>query len=238
MKISFLDTIYDWKNMSLVDFLNEGNVPSGWLEFFCSKEVTDQLEIISQDLDSVRKDKIIFPPIDKVFRAFYMVPKDDIKCIIIGMDPYHNGSANGLCFSVKTGNKLNPSLRSIYKELKNEGFDPVENGDLSHWASQGVLMLNASLTVEKSIAGSHSSIWYQFTSLLIKYISKSVNRPTRWLLFGNNAQSMMEYINIKNINNIIHCTSHPMPLAAGKSSKRGIPFWGSNVFKNVENVNW
>lgn len=234
MRIKVLDKEYDWKTMSLVDFLAEGNIPRGWEEFFSRDEVQQQLYSISEDLDEVRKEKTIYPPIHQVFRAFYTVPLREIKAVIIGMDPYHNGSAVGLCFSVKPGNKINPSLRSIYKELKMEGYKPKEDGDLTHWAKQGVLMLNMALTVEKADAGSHSCAWYQFSELLVKYITEKRGNSVHWLLFGKDAHAVTKIVT----KGKFHTSSHPSPLAANRPCGNSPAFIGSGIFRKIPGIDW
>ncbi len=220
--------------MSLMEFLEAGHIPSGWTEFFSRPEVQKQLKLISEDLDEIRMTKTIYPSLNQVFRAFYMVPVNDVKAVIIGQDPYHNGSAVGLCFSVRTGNPINPSLQSIYKELRMEGFKPVEDGNLLHWARQGVLLLNMALTVEKGDAGSHSCMWDQFSELLVKYIAEKRGDNVHWLLFGKEAHAVTGLLKTGKF----HCTSHPVPMAAYKACSTGEAFMGSNVFKTVPGVKW
>jgi uracil-DNA glycosylase len=233
VKINVTDKEYDWKEMSLWEFLEEGNIPSGWTEFFEKEKVQQQLWSVSEDLNDTRQSKTIFPPIHQVFRAFYTVPLDKIKAVIIGMDPYHNGSAVGLCFSVKPGNRINPSLRNIYKELKLESFQPVENGNLTHWARQ-ILMLNMALTVEKSNPGSHSCIWHPFSKLLVRYISEKRGDDIHWLLFGKDAHTVTKLVT----KGRFHCVSHPSPLAAYRRCGEYPAFIGSGVFKHIPNMEW
>lgn len=233
--ISIINDTYDWKNLSLIDFLYEGNIPSGWSDFFLQNSIQKILGDISTDLDDVRTSKVIYPPIHQVFRAFYMVPLENIKTVIIGMDPYHNGNAVGLCFSVKPGNFINPSLRNIYKELKLEGYPCIEDGDLSFWAKQGVLMLNMALTVEKGNAGSHSDIWGLFSHTLVEYISEKRKNSIHWLLFGKDAHSVSS---ILSSGSNVHLTSHPSPFAANKKCGCHPSFLGSGVFRQVSGIDW
>lgn len=229
--IKFTDEKYNWNFSSLVEFINEGNIPQDWEDFFLSDEIKTELEHISY---KIRQDEsIIFPSIENVFRAFYKVPLYKIKAVVIGMDPYHNGSATGLCFSVKHGNSINPSLRNIYKELKMEGYDVKEDGDLSHWADQGVLMLNMALTVQQSKPGSHSKIWLDFSLKLIKYISNNIP-DVKWLLFGRDAQRITYLLK----ENSYFCTSHCSPFSANNKCGTHPAFIGSGVFKNVPCINW
>ncbi len=232
-EIKLINNSYRWKNVSLWDFLKEGNIPQGWKSFFMTKDIQILLGKISDKLEKERSDRI-YPIIQDVFRAFYMTPLSKIKVCILGQDPYHsgtnetNGSAMGLCFSVRPGNKINPSLRNIYRELKNEGYSPKEDGVLTHW-TQFCFMYNMALTVEKGCADSHTSIWYDFSEEVIKYIAKNVKKMS-WLLMGSKAQQ------IKNLLPKTHqivCTSHPSPFSAHRSYRNIPAFLGSNAFKQI-----
>lgn len=229
MNIQFLDIYYDWSTISLKNFLDEGNIPSGWLSFFTDTKTQFIVENISNYLDNEKE--TIYPPINQIFRSLYFVKPQNIKVVILGQDPYHNGSAVGLCFSVKKDNYINPSLKNIYKELKNEGFNPEENGDISHWAKQGVLMLNTSLTVRKGQPGSHTDVWYNFTIHLIKNIGQ--NKEIKWILLGRDAQSVIKYIKGQTL-----CASHPSPFSANKKCGNYPPFIGSGIFKEISEINW
>jgi uracil-DNA glycosylase len=238
--INLINEQYSWKNNSLWGFLEEGNVPRGWKEFFDQDLVQNQIDLISKEIDKIRQTKIIYPPIYQVFRALYLVPVNKINAIVVGMDPYHNGtneydgSAVGLCFSVKPGNKINPSLRNIYKELNLEGFFPKQDGNLIHWTNSGVLLLNMALTVEKGKPGSHSDIWYKFTELLIQYISDKRRDSIHWLFFCKDAQKITKVLPKGKFN----CCSHPSPFAAHKKCGQYPPFLGSNIFSIVLGIKW
>lgn len=235
MSIGLIDDEYDWKNININTFLSMGNTPSGWSDFFRDRKTVELLSSISDRIDSVTGKTVIYPNINYVFRAFYLTPLSNLKAVIVGQDPYHNGSATGLCFSVKLGNSINPSLRNIYKELKQEGYNPEENGVLTHWARQGVLLLNMSLTVEKGNPGSHAHMWYSFSKHLIKYIdNNTISNKIHWLLFGRDAHQVKKYIQ----NGIVHCTSHPSPFSAHKNSSNIPAFLGSGVFRKVEDIQW
>lgn len=231
-QLVFIDSEYDWKKITLWEFLDEGNIPRTWEEFFHDGKVQEELQYISCELD--KEEYTIYPSINQVFRAFYMCPLTSVKSVILGMDPYHNGSAVGLCFSVKPGNKINPSMRVIYKELKREGFTPTEDGVLTRWAKEGVLLLNTALTVRKGEADSHTFIWEHFSEMLIKFIDKKRKEKVHWLLFGKNAHSVGNHLN----NGNVYKTTHPSPLSAYKNSSTAISFYGSNIFKQVPNVIW
>lgn len=215
---------WSWDKHTLWQYLSEGNFPRScpqWKEFFIRQ--SQHLYNISNSISPGP----VYPPLERVFRAF--IPMNKIKVVIIGQDPYHNGSAVGLCFSVKHGNKINPSLRSIYKELELEGFKPQKNGDLSHWADQGCMMINTALTVKKGQPESHLDIWRQFTIDVIKEISTR-RENIAWLIMGSKALEFKKYISS---DHKLFITSHPMPLSAYKGF-RGYPaFINSNVFQNI-----
>lgn len=161
-----------------------------------------------------RKQKTIYPPERLVFSAFDQTPFDQVKIVILGQDPYHGpGQAQGLCFSVPAGVKLPPSLRNIYKELRDDlGIAPALFGDLSKWAKQGVLLLNATLTVREGEAGSHQNKgWEQFTDAVIRKLSDRKNGLV-FLLWGNYAQKKTALIDAGKHH--ILCSAHPSPLSA------------------------
>mgnify|MGYP003430198874 FL=1 len=136
--------------------------------------------------------KTIFPPKEEIFTALEKLPYDEVKVVIIGQDPYHGeNEAHGLAFSVKKGVRIPPSLRNIFKELKNEyeDFEIPNNGCLMPWVEEGVLLLNATLTVEKDKANSHKNIgWQNFTDKIIELINEK-EEPVVFLFWGNFAIS-------------------------------------------------
>jgi len=157
-----------------------------------------------------------YPPNSKIFNAFDTTPFDQVKVVIIGQDPYHQpGQAMGLSFSVPRGIAIPASLRNIYKEIKRDlGIDEPTHGDLSYWAEQGVLLLNAILTVEGGKAASHSKIgWEYFTDNVIKTLSEDREKLV-FLLWGNFAKSKKNLIDMKK--HYVLEAVHPSPLAGGK----------------------
>jgi uracil-DNA glycosylase len=169
---------------------------------------------IKQHLTEARQaGKTIYPPGPLIFNAFNKTPFDQVKVVIIGQDPYHNpGEAMGLCFSVPKGIKVPPSLVNIYKEIKAElGIEPPNHGDLSHWAEQGVLLLNAMLTVEAKQPGSHQKIgWQTFTDAVIQQISEKKDGVV-FLLWGNFARGKKALIDPAK--HYVLEAAHPSPLA-------------------------
>jgi len=230
MSITLIDEQYSWKTQTLEEFINEGNIPIGWEDYFNDFSNREKINDISSKLKEQSKENIIYPPINYVFRALIRLPK--IKVVILGQDPYHNGSAVGLCFSVKKGNAINPSLRNIYKELELEQYNVNKDGDLSHLYNQGCLLLNLSLTVNKGEPDSHTRIWSSFTYTIIKYISDNTSNII-WLLMGNNAQSSLKHIDTNK--HVIFKTSHPSPFSAYNSYRDVPAFIGSNIFKKINN---
>jgi uracil-DNA glycosylase len=159
--------------------------------------------------------KSIFPPDPQIFSAFDCTSFNDTRVVIIGQDPYHGTmQAHGLCFSVNKGVKVPPSLKNIYKELKTdiEGFNIPVHGDLSHWAKQGVLLLNATLTVEKDKAGSHHGKgWEEFTDAVIKALSNQ-KKHVVFILWGKFAQSKAHLIDASK--HLVLMAAHPSPFSA------------------------
>lgn len=159
--------------------------------------------------------KIIYPPGSQVFTAFNTTPFDEVKVVILGQDPYHGqGQAHGLSFSVAQGVAIPPSLQNIYKELKTDipDFTIPTHGNLSEWAKQGVLLLNATLTVEKDKAGSHQGKgWEKFTDAVIQNLSKHKQHVV-FLLWGKFAQSKASLIDHQK--HLVLMAAHPSPFSA------------------------
>lgn len=156
----------------------------------------------------------VYPDSKDLFNAFHFTPLKDVKVVIIGQDPYHNtGQAHGLCFSVKPGIDIPPSLINIYKELESDlGCFIPDNGYLEKWARQGVLLLNTVLTVRAHEANSHKGIgWEQFTDAVIAGLNKE-DRPIVFLLWGAPAQRKSKMLN--NPKHLILEAPHPSPLSA------------------------
>ncbi|MBP8236494.1 MAG: uracil-DNA glycosylase [Pseudomonas sp.] len=158
--------------------------------------------------------KQIYPPGTLIFNALNSTPLAQTKVVVIGQDPYHGpGQAHGLCFSVQPGVKTPPSLVNIYKELKRDlNIDIPSHGNLQHWAEQGVLLLNTSLTVEHGIAGSHAGKgWQFFTDKVIEVVSEQQERLV-FLLWGSHAQSKEKLIDSSK--HLVLKSVHPSPLSA------------------------
>ena len=157
--------------------------------------------------------KQIYPAPKNIFNAFNLCPYDAVRVVIIGQDPYHEpGQAHGLCFSVPNGVTPPPSLVNIYKEIETDiGRPSSTNGDLTHWAEQGVLLLNSTLTVAAHLAASHAGHgWEQFTDAVIRAVAKKTG--VVYMLWGSYAQRKAEFVDANN--NLILKSVHPSPLSA------------------------
>jgi len=174
-----------------------------------------------------RKQYEIFPPENEVLSAFHLTPHRNIKVLILGQDPYHReGQAHGLCFSVKHGMKSPPSLRNIFQELNVDiGVEIPDHGNLEKWARQGVLLLNATLTVRAGQAGSHQGKgWETFTDHVIEKVNGKTGKVV-FILWGAFARRKKELIDLDR-----HCvieSPHPSPLSAYRG------FFGSKPFSRV-----
>ena len=172
--------------------------------------------------------KIIYPPKDYIFNALKLTSYKNTKVVIVGQDPYHGEhQAHGLSFSVQKGVKLPPSLQNIYKELESDlGIPPRNDGDLTGWAKQGVLMLNAVLTVEKDKAASHRNLgWEPMTDYIIKLLNKK-DEPVVFILWGNFAKEKAKLIT--NPKHYIIMSPHPSPFSAYSG------FFGSKPFSKTK----
>lgn len=183
----------------------------------------------------------IFPPADEIFTAFELTPLSEVKVVIIGQDPYHgDGQAHGLCFSVKPDIETPPSLVNIYKELNSDlGCYIPNNGYLTKWAKQGVLLLNTVLTVRAHQANSHRGIgWEEFTDAAIRILNEQ-DRPIVYLLWGKPAQMKKSMLN--NPKHLILEAPHPSPLSAYRGFFGCQHFSKTNQFlkeNGLEPIDW
>lgn len=192
----------------------EVKIEESWKEVLKDEFEKPYFKILT---DFVRKEyqtQTVYPPAKLIFNAFDLCPFDKVKVVIIGQDPYHGpGQAHGLCFSVNDGIDVPPSLVNIYKEIKEDlGIEPPASGNLERWAKQGVLLLNATLTVRARSAGSHQNKgWEEFTDRAIKELSEK-RKDVVFMLWGSYAQKKGAIIDTKK-----HCvltSVHPSPLSA------------------------
>ena len=189
-------------------------INKSWDEFLKNEFEQDYFRKLSAFLKTEYAEKTIYPPKQEVFSAFYYTDLDKVKVVILGQDPYHEpNQACGMCFAVKPGNPLPKSLINIYREIHDDlGLNMTTNGYLVKWATQGVLLINTVLTVERGKANSHKGQgWEIFTDHVIELLNKQ-DQPIVFLLWGNNARSKTVLLN--NPKHLVLTAAHPSPLSA------------------------
>lgn len=214
-----------------------------WVHFFHSIKGEEHCVSLNNFLDREYKEHVCYPPRHLLFNAFYLTPLEKVKVVIIGQDPYHEpGQAMGLSFSVPQGVRVPPSLINIYKEIENEYHILCDktNGDLTYLCKQGVMLLNAILSVRSHQPMSHNIPEYQeFLHDVFKYIDEQP-QPIVFLLWGGPAKKLKKYLT--NPNHLILESVHPSPLAANKGG-----WFGNNHFRltneylikhNLEPIDW
>ena len=201
-----------------------------WNEILAEEMEKDYYQDLQAFVQKRRDEVRVFPEEKNVFNALELTPFESVKVVILGQDPYHGfGQAHGLSFSVQKGTPLPPSLKNIYKELQEDiGGELPTEGDLSHWAKQGVLLLNTVLTVEEGNANSHKGMgWERLTNRLIESLN-GLKHPVIFILWGNPAQDKEKLIT--NPNHVILKAPHPSPLSAYRG------FFGSKPFSKVNEI--
>ncbi len=187
------------------------------------------------------KNKIIYPPKSNIFEALKLTPYSNVKVVIVGQDPYHGeGEAHGLSFSVQKGVKVPPSLQNIYKELYDDlGIPPKNDGDLTNWAKNGVLLLNAVLTVVKDTPASHRNLgWERLTDYIIKLLNEK-EEPVVFILWGNFAKEKAKLIT--NPKHLVLTSPHPSPFSARYGFFGSKPFSKTNEFlkrNGIKEIDW
>ena len=203
-----------------------------------------QSEYFDQLIDFVKSEyatQTVYPPGKEIFRAFDCCDFDTTRVVIIGQDPYHGaGQANGLCFSVRQGIRMPPSLVNIFKEIQNDLGKPFPtDGDLERWARQGVLLLNATLTVRAATPGSHQNKgWENFTDAVIKIVSEE-KESVVFLLWGAYAQKKASFINPSK--HMILQSAHPSPFSADRGFFGNKHFSKTNAYlksKGLKEIDW
>ena len=201
-----------------------------WDEILAEEMQKDYYQQLQAFVQKRRAEVRVFPEEKNVFNALELTPFESVKVVILGQDPYHGfGQAHGLSFSVQKGIPLPPSLKNIYKELQEDiGGELPTEGDLSHWAKQGVLLLNTVLTVEEGNANSHKGMgWERLTNRLIESLNE-LKHPVIFILWGKPAQDKEKLIT--NPNHVILKSPHPSPLSAYRG------FFGSKPFSRVNDI--
>jgi len=221
-----------------VDFQHIDNDWRGLFEAECQKQYFIELK---NRIESEYSSKSILPQKDDIFNSFRHTSYSNVKCVLLGQDPYATrGFAHGLAFSTKLGVAIPKSLRNIYKELNSDlkCYIP-NNGHLKKWAEQGVLLLNAILTVEEGKSNSHKGYgWEIFTDRIISYINEK-STPVVFMLWGNNAREKKALIN--NPRHLIIESAHPSPLSASRGFFGSRPFSRVNRFlleNGMEPIDW
>lgn len=194
--------------------MSEVKIDPAWKQVLKAEFDKPYWESLAKAVREQYKTTTVYPPAGNIFRAFDLCPLDKVKVVIVGQDPYHGvQQANGLCFSVNDGVALPPSLQNIYKEIRNDlGIVPLSSGDLTRWASQGVLMLNSVLTVLSNQPASHSKMgWEQFTDAVIQLLNDNRSHVV-YMLWGKYAQTKGESIDRNK--NLVLMSAHPSPYSA------------------------
>ena len=185
-----------------------------WDEILAGEFEQDYYKRIRHFLKQEYAENTIYPPMEYIFNALRLTPYSSVKAVILGQDPYHGpGQAEGLCFSVKEGVKMPPSLVNIFKEIEADTGRPMpSNGSLRRWAEQGVLLLNATLTVRAHQAASHQGKgWEEFTDAVIRHLNAE-RQHLVFILWGNYAQRKGKEID--RTRHLVLCSAHPSPLSA------------------------
>jgi uracil-DNA glycosylase len=204
-----------------------------WVDSVCTKEDKELLKRIFDRLKEESKTETIYPPARCVFRAIENL--DSVKVVIVGQDPYHGeGQANGFAFAVNHGITKPPSLINIFKELHSDIGAFKTDETLEHWASQGVMLLNASLTVLKSKPTSHGDLgWQKITNRIIKHLSDSREHLV-FILWGKFAQSKSSIIDDEK--HLIISSAHPSPFSARQGFFGSKPFSRTNQYLTIHNI--
>ena len=244
-KVWFIGKIFCSRRLILYSFtkilLMDVKIEAGWKEQLADEFNSDYFQKLTDFVRDEYKTHKIFPPAKLIFNAFDQCPFDKLKVVILGQDPYHGpGQAHGLCFSVNNGVDFPPSLRNIFKELQSDVGKPIpKSGNLNGWAQQGVLLLNATLTVRANTAGSHQNRgWEQFTDAVIEKINIQKENVVL-VLWGNYAISKSKLIDQNK--HLVLTSVHPSPLSASRGFFGNRHFSKTNdyLLKNgLQPVNW
>jgi uracil-DNA glycosylase len=205
-------------------------MPDDWAGHVSSVLNTATFQQFTAQLEQAYTRELIYPDARNVYEAFRLTPFDQVKVVILGQDPYHQpGQAHGLSFSVQSGVKLPPSLRNIYKELQSDlDIQPATHGNLTAWAKQGVLLLNAVLTVPDSQANAHKGKgWEALTDATIAALNEK-ETPVVFILWGNSAKAKRTLIDERK--HFVLTSAHPSPLSASRG------FFGSKPFSQTNDL--
>ena len=222
--------------------MDKVKIESSWKTILEEEFGKDYFKTVAEFVRGEYQHTIVYPPPKNIFRAFDLCPFDEVEVVILGQDPYHGrGQANGLCFAVGDGILLPPSLQNIFKEIENDLGEPLKNrtGDLERWAKQGVLLLNATLTVRAHKAGSHQCQgWEQFTDAAIRALSEKRENLV-FILWGNYAKAKGAHID--RTKHLIIESAHPSPFSAYSGFFGSKPFSKTNDYLKAHNkkpIDW
>ena len=213
----------------------------GWDEALAPLFSDERYLKIREFLKKEYSTHVVYPDMYDLYNSFRFSPLDNVKAVILGQDPYHEpGQAHGLCFSVKPGVPLPPSLKNIYKEIKDDlGITEPNCGDLTKWAREGVLLLNTTLTVREHEANSHANCgWAWFTDGVIKIVSEKCNNVV-FILWGRNARSKEPLIDRQK--HLVLQSAHPSPFSANYGFFGSKPFSKTNDYLSAhgkEPIDW
>lgn len=203
-----------------------------WNNFFSeNKQLIDN---ILNKINEERKTKTIYPDQQDIFKVFDLCPPNKIKVIVLGQDSYYNGSANGIAFSIKEGNKINSSLQNLFKEVKASEFNVNTTGDLKLWVERGVFLLNTALTVVETKPESHLVLWKEFTEKVIKYILNTCDNRIVWLLLGSKSYDFFLKFDVKERYYLSY--THPSGLSYSKKGGKLPMLKDSKCFLKVNKI--
>lgn len=217
------------------------DLEESWYEALRNEFESPYFAGIKEYLIEEKRQYVVYPPSNLIFNAFNLTPFDKVKVVILGQDPYHNvGQAHGLAFSVPDGIQIPPSLQNIFKELNSDIGMPIpQSGNLENWAREGVLLLNASLTVRANMAASHARIgWQQFTDAAIRALSDKKEHLV-FILWGNYAIAKESLID--HSKHLVLKTVHPSPLSASRGFFGCHHFSQTNQYlinNGIQPINW
>lgn len=217
------------------------DLEESWYEALRNEFESPYFAGIKEYLIEEKRQYVVYPPSNLIFNAFNLTPFDKVKVVILGQDPYHNiGQAHGLAFSVPDGIQIPPSLQNIFKELNSDIRMPIpQSGNLENWAREGVLLLNASLTVRANMAASHARIgWQQFTDAAIRALSDKKEHLV-FILWGNYAIAKESLID--HSKHLVLKTVHPSPLSASRGFFGCHHFSQTNQYlinNGIQPINW
>lgn len=216
----------------VAQFLAASPMDAHWQALLAEEFEKPYFAALCRAVQNARAEGTVFPPEDEVFAALNFTAPEDVRCVILGQDPYHEqGQAQGLAFSVKPGVPIPRSLRNIYKEREADlGLEPGTDGNLIPWAKRGVLLMNTVLTVNEGAANSHAKFgWQTFTDAVFRAVWH-LPQPVAFLLWGNQAKAKLEKATTETVDfpRCIVSSAHPSPLSASRG------FFGSRPFSQVD----